>query len=177
MLAHENSTGPEIWEQTDGKIDILVSGVGTGGTLVGCSRFLKKKNPNIKIVGVEPLESPVLSGGKPAPHKIQGIGAGFVPGNMGDKSDMDEIVTIPGAVAIDMAKKLVANEGMMGGISSGAAAKVALDLAAKPENKGKRIVFILPSFGERYLSTMLFDEAREGAKNLKTTPVPVEAKL
>lgn len=177
MLAHETTTGPELWEDTDGKIDILVSGVGTGGTLVGCSRYLKSKNPNIQVVGVESLESPVLSGGKGGPHKIQGIGAGFVPPNMGDKSAMDAVVTCAGMDAIAMAKKMVAEEGMMVGISSGASCKVALDLAAKPENKGKRIVFILPSFGERYLSTMLFAEATEKAKNLKTSELPVEAKL
>jgi len=175
VLAHECSTGPELWDQTDGKIDILVSGVGTGGTLMGCANFLRKKNANIKIVAVEPVESPVLSGGKSGPHKIQGIGAGFVPANLGDKSNIDEVVQITSDDAIKMARRMVYEEGLMVGISSGAAAKVALDLAAKPENEGKRIVFILPSFGERYLSTALFAEATEKAGNLETMPVPDDA--
>jgi len=175
ILAHECSTGPELWDQTDGKIDILVSGVGTGGTLMGCANFLRKKNANIKIVAVEPVESPVLSGGNSGPHKIQGIGAGFVPANLGDKSNIDEVVQITSDDAIAMARRMVYEEGLMVGISSGAAAKVALDLAAKPENEGKRIVFILPSFGERYLSTALFAEATEQAGKLETMPVPDDA--
>ena len=146
--------------------------MGTGGTITGCSKYLKTMKPDIKIVAVEPAESPVLSGGKPAPHKIQGIGAGFVPANVGDMTGIDEVVTCAGADAIAMAKRMVAEEGMMVGISSGAAAHVACELAKKEENAGKTIVFILPSFGERYLSTLLFAEATEKAKALETTPVP-----
>ena len=139
----------------------MVSGVGTGGTLVGCSRFLKSKKPDVKIVAVEPVGCAVLSGEKAGPHGIAGIGAGFIPGNMGDLSDMDEVVQVTAEESFAMAKRMIAEEGMMVGHSAGSAAKVALDLAAKKENKGKMIVFILPSFGERYLSTALFADITE----------------
>ena len=171
VMVHEVTTGSEIWEDTEGKVDIFVSGVGTGGTVMGVSKFLKSKNPNVKVVAVEPQESPVLGGGKPGPHKIAGIGAGFVPGNI-EMSGIDEILTVSSDDAIAMGKRLVAEEALMGGISSGAAAHVACKLANDPANAGKTIVFILPSFGERYLSTVLFSEHTEKAKALPTTPVP-----
>ena len=154
---HEATTGPEIWEDTDGKVDILVAGVGTGGTITGTGRYLKKQNPQVEVVAVEPADSPVLSGGKPGPHKIQGIGAGFVPETL-DTSIYDKIMPVAAEDAFAAGRRLGHEEGVLVGISSGAALHVALELARKPENAGKTIVAIMPDTGERYLSTPLFSE-------------------
>ena len=152
---HKATTGPEIWEDTDGKVDIFVAGAGTGGTVTGVGEYLKSKNPKVKVVVVEPADSPVLSEGRPGPHKIQGIGPGFVPGVL-NTSVYDEIITVQNADAFAVAREIASDEGLLVGISSGAATWAATELAKRPENAGKTIVVILPDTGERYLSTALF---------------------
>lgn len=155
--AHFNTTGPEIWEDTDGKVDIFVAGVGTGGTVSGVGKYLKSKNPNVKVVAVEPAGSPVLSKGVAGPHKIQGIGAGFVPETL-DTKIYDEIIAVENEDAFATGKTLARKEGLLVGISSGAAVYAATQLAKRPENKGKNIVVLLPDTGDRYLSTPMFAE-------------------
>ena len=156
-LAHYKTTGPEIYNDLEGKVDVLVGGIGTGGTISGAGKYLKEKNPNLKIIGVEPASSPVLTKGRSGPHKIQGIGAGFVPDTL-DRSILDEVITVENEDAFAYSRKLSHNEGILVGISSGAAFKAALEIAQRKEYEGKNIVVILPDGGDRYMSTPLFNE-------------------
>jgi cysteine synthase A len=167
---HRKTTGPEIWEDTDGKVDILISGIGTGGTLTGVTDFIKPKKSSFKAIAVEPTDSPVLSGGQPGPHKLQGLGAGFVPSIL--KTDyIDEVIKITTDQALDMARRLPKEEGLFVGISAGAAVHAAVEVAKRPENKDKLIVVIIPSFGERYLSSILFENLRNEAQAMKAEAV------
>jgi len=154
---HRATTGPEIWNDTDGAVDIFVSGIGTGGTITGAGNYLKEQKPGLQVVAVEPAESPILNGGAPGPHKIQGIGANFVPEIL-DREVYDEVIDVNITQSVQMARRLGAEEGILGGISSGATVTAALELAARPENAGKTIVVIVASFGERYLSTVLYED-------------------